>query len=210
MEIAKLVLEFVKACAWPITVIFLGIYFRKSLKAILARITKASLPGGVELDFRDEIEQAQNLSEEILEAPTPKLAEKLAAPLAGSDVNKRLVDLGLEPVNSELNIAYFKELAKSDPTLALAGLRIEIEILTKNIIVGCNLPIRRNRPTTLLIRELGKNKTIDDSTTNLALQVIRICNQVIHGQTVDRDDAETVINSAAVLFKAFRDWLSTK
>jgi hypothetical protein len=210
MEIAEIILEYVKVFAWPITIIFLAIYFRASLKAILARITKASLPGGVELDFKDEIEKAQTLSEKILESPKPKLTEKTAVPLPSSDVNKKLVALGLEPLNSELNVDYFKAIAKSDPTLALASLRIEIEILTRNIIVGCNLPIRRNRPTTLQIRELGKSNVIDDATTSLALQVVRICNQAIHGLTVELQDAEMVIDSAAVLLNAFRDWLTTK
>lgn len=210
MEIAKLILEFLKILAWPITTVFLAIYFRKSLKAILARLIKATLPGGVSLDFKDQIDKAQTLSEKVLENPKPKLLLEAAQPLSSKEVTKKLIALGLEPLNSELDISYFRALANSDTTLALAALRIEMETMTKDIISVCKLPIQKKRPTSFLIRELEKSEIITNGQSALALQVLQICNQVVHGQKIDREEAEMVIDTAEVLYNAFRDWLSTK
>jgi hypothetical protein len=46
MEIARLVLEYVKALACPLTVVALSLYFRSEIKRLLARLRKAVLPGG--------------------------------------------------------------------------------------------------------------------------------------------------------------------
>lgn len=56
MEIAKVVLEFVKALAWPITVAALVWMFRAPIRLMLHRLRKAELPGGVSIDFQEEIQ----------------------------------------------------------------------------------------------------------------------------------------------------------
>jgi hypothetical protein len=209
MDIAKLILEFVRVLAWPIVAVFIAVYFRKSLQAILERLIRATLPGGVSLDFKEKIEEAQKLSQ-ALEAPKPNQLQQASLPLTVGDVNKKLISLGLEPVSSGLDIEYFRSMAKIDPALAFAALRIEIEALTKNIIVGCNLPIQKNRSTMLSIRDLSKAKAIDGPTAILALDVLNICSRAIHGQKVYQDDAERVIDIAAFLFALFRTWLINK
>ena len=44
MEIAKLILEFLKALAWPFAVLSIAIIFRAPISAILSRLRKADLP----------------------------------------------------------------------------------------------------------------------------------------------------------------------
>jgi hypothetical protein len=133
MELAKLILEYVKALAWPITAIALGLVFRKSLVAILARLEKASLPGGVSLDFEKQIKQVQNLSQKLLETPVAPPIQT-GVHISPNDANKKMVALSLEPMTSGLELEYFRNLATIDTTLALAALRIELESLFKNMI----------------------------------------------------------------------------
>jgi hypothetical protein len=44
-----------------------------------------------------------------------------------------MISLGLKPTSSGLDMSDYREIAESDPTLALAGLRIEIEVLANVI-----------------------------------------------------------------------------
>jgi hypothetical protein len=55
MELTKLILEFVKVLAWPITALVLALIFRAPLRAILSRLRRAGLPGGVSIDFQEQI-----------------------------------------------------------------------------------------------------------------------------------------------------------
>lgn len=216
MAIAALVLEYLKALVWPITVIFLALFFRKSLNAILQRLIKATLPGGVSLDFKDQIEKVHTFSErvqaekEILKLPEPSEVSQVGPLIPFNEVNKKLLSLGMEPVKSELNINYFDALADSDPTLAIAALRIELETLAKNVFIGCNIPFPRMKSLTILIHYLERNALIDPSVTYVALQVTRICNRVIHGEKLHRAEASLVIATASLLLETFRRWISSK
>jgi hypothetical protein len=62
MEIAKLVLEYVKALAWPLTIILLSLSFRSEIKRLLARLRKAVLPGGLSVDLQEEVREAPRVS----------------------------------------------------------------------------------------------------------------------------------------------------
>lgn len=54
MEIAKLILEYVRALIWPVTVLTLSLFFRNEVKRVFARVRKAVLPGGVSVDLQEE------------------------------------------------------------------------------------------------------------------------------------------------------------
>jgi len=215
MEVAKLVLEYLKVLVWPITITVLALYFRKSLKAILERLISATLPGGVSLNFREQIEKVHTFSEVLVEKETLKLPQPSEVSQVGplipfNEVNRKLLSLGMEPVKSELNITYFDALADSDPTLAIAALRIELETLAQNVFVGCNIQFPRIRTLTILIRELQRKALIDPSVAYVGLQVTRICNRVIHGEKLDREEANLVIATAGLLLATFHRWISTK
>ena len=62
MEIAKLVLEYVKALAWPLTIILLSLSIRSEIKGLLARLRKAVLPGGLSVDLQEEVREAPRVS----------------------------------------------------------------------------------------------------------------------------------------------------
>src|SRR5437879_6239563 len=122
MELAKLVLEYVKAVAWPATAVAIALMFRREIRAILARIRKAALPGGVSIDFEGQILETVALATRIEAAPPPSNRPQTSV-LPLTEANSRMIDLGLTPTPSGLDMSYYKSIAARDPTLALAGLR---------------------------------------------------------------------------------------
>jgi hypothetical protein len=183
MDLAKLILEYIKALAWPTTTIVLVIAFRTPLKAILARLRKAGLPGGVSIDFQEEIQEATELSKQVEAQPAPPDVRK-APSIPLTEANARMISLGLRPVSSGLDMSYHREIAQTDPTLALAGLRIEIETLAKNIADGFRLERKKRESVNSLLHRLLDRHAITYEQAELARKILSICNRAVHGQTV--------------------------
>jgi len=96
MEIAKLVLEYTKTLAWPVTTIVMLLVFRTEFCSPLGRLTKATLLGGTTLDFPREVLAAEALSVEVRKTPAPP--NKTAGPaIPVTEANARLLNLGLSP-----------------------------------------------------------------------------------------------------------------
>src|SRR5208337_2110036 len=152
MEIAKLVLEYVKALAWPLTVIALSLSFRSEIKRLLARLRKAALPGGVSVDLGEEVREVRQLSEKVESAPTEERKKKPGIPL--TEANARMMKLGLAPMLSGLDIAYYRSMAQTDPVLALAGLRIDLETMMRNVAIGFKLQSTSAGPIPRLLARL--------------------------------------------------------
>jgi hypothetical protein len=207
MELTKLILEFAKVLAWPITSLILAMIFRAPLRAILSRLRKAGLPGGVSIDFQEQILEAKQLSEKV-EAflPPPERPKPPAIPL--TEANARMISVGLRPTASGLDMTYYREIALNDPTLALAGLRIELEVMANNIAVGFELPPRKNEPLNSLLSRLKAKSAITSEQLQLTRKILSLCNQAIHGRAVTREEAEEVIDAASVLTQEYLNWLS--
>jgi hypothetical protein len=126
VEIAKLVPEYVKALAWPLTVLALSFSFRSEIKRVLARLRKAVFPGGVSVDLQEEVREVKQLSEKVESAP-PAGDRKKKPGIPLTEANARMMKLGLAPMLSGLDVAYYRSMAETDPVLALAGLRIDLE-----------------------------------------------------------------------------------
>jgi hypothetical protein len=119
-----------------------------------------------------------------------------------------MISLGLKPTSSGLDMSYYREIAQSDPTLALAGLRIEIESLAQNLASGFHLETKRAEPVRSLLKRLHERGAITSEQMDLARKILTICNKAIHGQIVTQDEALDVIDIGSVLAQAFLEWLS--
>jgi len=162
MELAKLVLEYVKALAWPVTALAIALIFRREIRAIIARIRKAALPGGVSIDFEEQILETKELATRIEAAPPPPNRPQTAG-LPLTEANSRMISLGLKPTPSGLDLGYYRSIATQDPTLALAGLRIELEILIRNLAKGFKIDARTNEsPSRVLTRLLDASAVTED------------------------------------------------
>ncbi|MGC1685441.1 MAG: hypothetical protein WA734_07480 [Candidatus Acidiferrales bacterium] len=207
MELTKLILEFVRVLAWPVSTLVLVLIFRIPLAAILSRLRKADLPGGVSVDFEQQIQEAKELSEKVEAIPPPADRPKpTAIPL--TEANARMISVGLRPTASGLDMNYYREIAQNDPTLALAGLRIELEVLANNIARGFKLVTRNNEPLSSLLYRLKAEGAITLEQLKLTRKILSICNQAVHGRAVTKQEAEEVIDAASVLAQQYLNWLS--
>jgi len=207
MDEAKIVLEFLRALAWPATVIGLTTLFRKEIRSLIIRIRHAELPGGMSVDLQDNIQQAQRLSQKVETAEHRQ--EKRNAPVIPlTEANARMIQLGLRPSPSGLDMAYYRGLAAQDPTLALAGLRIEIDVLARNLVKGFGVSADPKDSGLRLLRRLFDSGAITQDQFDLAQRVLQVCNAAIHGQLVSREQSESIIEVTEVLAEQYLAWLS--
>ena len=208
MEIAQLVLEYIKVLVWPVFVLVIVLIFRKQLHAIIDRLEKAGLPGGVSLDFREQVQDAKRLSDKVEAAPLPERANNMPAiPL--TEANARLISLGLQPSPSGLDTAYYRNLAMQDPNLALAALRIEVDIVLRNLAKGFNVEISSRDSGQRLARKLREAGALTADQMQLINKIFQIANLAIHGQSVvSNEAANSVIDTVEVLVDQYIFWLS--
>jgi hypothetical protein len=207
MELAKLILEYVKALAWPITTAVIVLTFRRDIKAILGRIRKAVLPGGVALDLEEEIRETSELATRVEAAPSPPGRPKTAT-LPLTEANSRMIALGLTPTPSGLDMGYYKSIAVRDPTLAMAGLRIELEILTKNLASGFKIDVPPHESPSTVLKRLRDASAVTPDQFALGRRILSLANSVVHGRTISTLEAEEIIDSAGALVNDYLSWLS--
>jgi len=207
MEIARLALDYLRALVWPAVTLILGFVFRSELKALIARVRHADLPGGFALDMPQEISAAQELSIRVEGTPAPP-QHKQSPSIPLTEANARMIQVGLRPSPSGLDMQYYRNLAMQDPNLALAGLRIEIDILARNLAKGFGVSVHDSDTGTRLLRKLREAGSITAEQLQLALKVMQLCNAAVHGVPVSQEQAESVIDIASVLAEQFLAWLS--
>jgi hypothetical protein len=205
VEIAKLILEYLKTLVWPATAMALALLFRREIRRVLARLRKAVLPGGVSIDLQEEVEEVKLLSERIQSAP-PSEKKRAMPSIPLTEANARMMKLGLAPTLSGLDISYYRAKVETDPVLALAGLRIDLETLARNLAVGFKLQPKGSLYD--LLARLKEAGAITPDQMQLGLKISKVCNQAMHGQLVSREEAEDVIAAAEVLFRQYLAWLS--
>jgi hypothetical protein len=205
MEIAKLILEYLRTLIWPTTVVALSLLFRREITRLSARLRKAVLPGGVSIDLQEEVQEVKQLSEKIQSAPlSEKHRSTPSIPL--TEANARMMKLGLAPTLSGLNVSYYRNKVETDPVLALAGLRIDLETLARNLAIGFKLQASGSLYTLLgRLKEAGAI-TLDQA--HLGLKISKVCNEAMHGHLASREEAEDVIDAAEILFRQYLAWLS--
>jgi hypothetical protein len=207
MEVAKLVLEYTKALVWPVTLFTALLVFRKEIRTLLSRLRKAALPGGVTLDFPEEVEAVRSLSKEVRETPEP-LPKNQKPVIPITEANARLLSLNLAPSPSGLNFDYYRTLATQDPNVALAGLRMELETMARNLASGFKVAFDRNDGAGRLLRRLREAGAITSQQAQLGESVLRLCNAALHGTRVSMEEAQSVIDAADALREQYVNWLS--
>jgi hypothetical protein len=203
-------LEFARVLIWPVTTVVLVLLFREVICGLVARLSQASLPGGVTLDFQKELAEAKSLSREVAEEKQKKqpAAAEMPPIIPVTEVNEKMLSLGLRPSPSGLELAYYQDLAERDPAIALAGLRIELEIMGQNLARGFSVEIPERASIAVLYRTLADRGAITSRQFELVQSILRLCNAAIHGAQVTRQDAARVIETAAVLRDQYLNWLS--
>lgn len=117
-----------------------------------------------------------------------RAVDRVDALLGGTGVN------AVEPTEEHLEAARTAFTA-GDSWTALARLRLAIELRLRDIALSYGLPAERTsagRTLQLLLR----NALIDKHAAQDLLRAIRVANSVVHGYTVDADEAEAAIGAA--------------
>jgi hypothetical protein len=209
MEIGRLILEFVQALVWPAVVVFVALAFKKETQSLLNRLKSAKLPGGVSLDLNEQIREVKTLSDKVQETVSEKLQEHKGKPsIPLTEANARLIELGLRPSPSGMDMNYYRDIALKDPNLALAGLRIDVDILTKNLARGFNVEFQERDGTGRILRRLLEANAIDHSQFELVTRILSICNRAVHGTPVAYDQAQAVLDSAQTVIDEYIAWMS--
>jgi hypothetical protein len=97
-----------------------------------------------------------------------------------------------------------RSLAETDPVIALAKLRIEIETRLRRIERWMDpSAAKRNRPTTLasIIRKLASQEVFEADLGESIRNVVSICNRAIHGEDIRDVDARQIIDTGAELLE---------
>ena len=123
MELSKVILLYLSVLIWPITVIVIIFLFRNQVVLLINRIRHAELPGGLTLDLVQEIKEVKSLSSKVQEQPAIVDRKEGRPSIPLTEANARMIQLDLRPSPSGLDMSYYRELAKQDPNVALAGLR---------------------------------------------------------------------------------------
>lgn len=210
MEIAKLVLEYMKVLIWPCILVFLSLYFNAQIAGIFERLQSAKLPGGISIVMSAKIQEVQRLSTKVQAAVSQKKEEHKDIPyIPLNEVNSRLIELGFRPSPSGMDMDYYRDIAKNDPNLSLAGLRIEVDILAKNLAKGFNVHFDdKNESSSQLLRKLLDSGSITNDQYQLATKVLSLCNKAVRGVLVSQEQALSIIDSADVLIEDYLSWMS--
>lgn len=88
MEVAKLVLEFVRVLAWPVVAVAALWIFGPNLRTVLGRLTEASW-GGAAVKFAAEVKELGEEAESVRDVHAPKPDSTLTNPTAGSEHDSR-------------------------------------------------------------------------------------------------------------------------
>ncbi len=211
MEIAKIILEYLKVTIWPITTFILLLIFKKDICKILMRLKKADLPGGISLEtFPEQIEEAKSLLIEVKEEKKEedKLRKQIYATIPLTEANAKMITLGLAPSPSGLELDKYKQLAERDPNLALAGLRMELEIMLKNLAKGYKININKRASTTNITKELKEKNAITKNQSDLIHTIINLANAAVHGVKVTKSQANDILQISETLRDQYINWLS--
>lgn len=209
MDTARLILEYIQALIWPVTVLILFIFFRRQIGNIFSRVKKADLPGGISIEtFPDHIKEAKELSVEVREEKHPSTKKKEYPTIPLTEANARMLSLGLDPSPTGLELSHYRILSEQDPNLALAGLRIEVQTMLKNLAKGFKVPIGERDNAGIIARKLREKGAITSRQADLIKAVVQLCNAAVHGIKVTSSQAEEILDIAEILRDNYVSWLS--
>ena len=200
MDIARLVLDFIKALAWPAVVAIVVLVFRRELRRLVATVQHLKLPGGAEVDWQKQLRAAEEAAEKVqAKQPTALIAAPVRsqAPLVA-----RMQEHGMLRSPSEYDFSYYRNMTDTDPNLALAGLRMELDRMLQNLasVYGVEYDRLRASPGRFsgLLRAKG---VLEADEYELLRSIVNVANAALHGKDVSKQDALRTIDSAEV----FRD-----
>ena len=110
----------------------------------------------------------------------------------------------------ESTINAIRELVNSDPILALAKLRIELEKVLNKLFRMTHTGNQQRRPMSAgqLVNSLSTTEVLPKNIAQSVRQVISICNRAIHGEEIRQEDAKSVVEVGTSLLSELAFYVS--
>jgi hypothetical protein len=209
-ELLKIILDFIGTIIWPIVILIIAIIFKKDIKKLVDKAKKLELPGGISIEtVGEDINKAKELAQEIKTERKPEIQSiiDLAEKNFDSMANKRMLELRLDTSPSGLNLNYYKKIADTDKRLALVGLRVDFEMMLKNLAKGFKIDISEKESVNKIISKLLNKGAITTRQYEFINTVFRITNAATHGATISKDQVYEVLEIGQVLIDDYIAWL---
>ena len=162
------------------------IYFISSIPFIAQFLKEVSI-FGAKFKFKNEI----RITEELFN-------------MFGTSRIRTEVDASLAIVKSK-DLDDVRKLLDSDPVLALAALRIEIERNLKSIAKRLDFPIREKISITEILVHLERKEIFSHDHVLILRQIIKMCNKAIHGVAISKDEAKEIIFLAEKYYRTLEN-----
>lgn len=209
-ELLKIIFDFVGTIIWPITTFIIVLIYRKAIHRLIDRARRIELPGGLSLDaIEDNIKEAKELATEIKIERKPDVQNLLdnESVRLESEANRKMIENGLRPSPSGLNLSYYKDIASTDPRLALVGLRIDFELMLRNLAKGFKIQLEEKEPISKVISKMLNSGAITIKQYEFINVIFRISNSAAHGSEISRRQVYEVLEIGQVLVDDYLAWL---
>jgi hypothetical protein len=175
---------------WPdvfaVDAITIVLLFILCIPLVAQYLRKAKFPGA-EFEFKDEIRETERLV---------KLSIEQAEESSVAGERKIL------PFET-FKLSGVRELLDSDPVLALASLRIEIERKLNLFVELFSLGKPNRWPISRLIEAIKKRDLLSVEQVTALQKIVNMCNRAVHGSLISVEEAKEIIGLAEDLNKTF-------
>ena len=175
---------------WPdefeVDIITILIFFVLVIPFVAPYLRKAKFPGA-EFEFKEEINETRKLVQ--LSVEQAKEAEN-----AGE---RKILQF------ETFRLSAVRQLLDSDPILALAALRIEMERKLRTLADFLDLPMRDKRSVSKVIQAVERKELLSFEQITALRKIVDMCNKAIHGSLISRGEAGEIIDLAEELNGTF-------
>lgn len=162
------------------------IFFILFLPFVAQYLRKAKFPGA-EFEFKDEILETERLVKQSVER----------AKKADNSGEAKILPF------ETFKLSAVRKLLNSDPVLALAALRIEIEKKLSLLGEFLGLPAKDKFSIPRLIEVITKRELLSFEQITALRKIVNMCNKAIHGCLVSKQEAGEIIDLAEELNRTF-------
>lgn len=192
--------------------LYILIGFRKEIGRLFERAKRVQLPGGISIEaFEDKLQKAKLLEKEIKADRKLEVSNQaIDTRSIETEANKQMIGLGLRPSPSGLDLNYYTNIAESDMTLAMAGLRMDLELMLRNLAKGYSIKIYDKSSTDQLIDSLLKAGAINTSQSEFVRIIFQLTSYAVQGGKITKSQFEEVIELGKTLVEDYILWLKNQ
>jgi hypothetical protein len=114
----------------------------------------------------------------------------------------------MKPISGNFTTTHYYEVAKIDPRLALAAVRIDLEAMLDNLIQFYDLPqksyiISLSKKASMLL----ENSKVTPTQYSIYMDILPLANEAVHGREPSLPSTNSVITAFGALLDDFAAWV---